>query len=246
VKRELKRQIKQDEFISGLENAAAWVKAHAQTVRIGGGAALVVAVLVGGVWYFQRSRALAAETAFAAALDVYETPVAGAAAPGAEKAAGPTFASEQEKAKKAAAAFDGVERAYPSLDVGLRARYYGALARIEMGDLATAEKTLAEVAASNVERGLEPALARLALAEVKIRKGDLQEGARAFLTIAEDTSFPLPRGYAFLRLAETLERSGRSAEARDAYLRLVNEHPDSAYAPEARRRADYLSTPARG
>ena len=53
-----------------------------------------------------------------------------------------SFATAEEKYKKAAAAFEGIERRYPSLPEGLRARYFGALARLELGRVATAETAL--------------------------------------------------------------------------------------------------------
>ena len=51
-----------------------------------------------------------------------------------------------------------------------------------------------------------------------------------------------------LELASTLEAAKRPTEAGAAYRRLVEEFPGSVYAPEARRRAEYLAgaVPAQG
>ena len=54
----------------------------------------------------------------------------------------------------------------------------------------------------------------------------------------------MPRDYALLSAAQTLEDAKRYAEARAAYRQLVEEFPASVYAAEARTRADYLAEPA--
>jgi hypothetical protein len=246
LKKELKKQIKEDEFRSGIEHVAIWVKAHAAEMRLEATIAAAVIAIVGGFFYFQRSRDRAAAEAFSAALRTFEAPVAGEA-PGREPSpTGVTFATAEEKYKKAVAAFDGVERAYPSLPAGVRARYYGALARIEIGEKAEAEKTLSEIAAGKGANGLEPALARLALAELQRRNGALDKAAEAYRQLVDDPAFAMPRDYALMRLGLTLEEAHRTDEAGAAYRRLSEEFPDSVYAPDARRRAEYLSAVTRG
>jgi hypothetical protein len=246
LKKELKKQIKQDEIISGVEHVASWAQAHPKELRAGAVAVLVLGGTAFGIFTFTRGREKAAEDAFASALETFEAPVVSELPPDAPKPSGTVYATTEEKFRKAAAAFDGVERAYPSLAVGQRARYYGALARIEFGDKAGAEKALNEVAAVKGGIGLEPALARLALAGLLRRSGALDKAADAYKQLAEDATFPLPRDHALMDLASTLEEARRSDEARAAYRRLTDEFPESVYAPEARRRAEFLTTAKEG
>jgi outer membrane protein assembly factor BamD (BamD/ComL family) len=49
-----------------------------------------------------------------------------------------------------------------------------------------------------------------------------------------------------MQLAGTLEDARRRAEAERAYARVVEEFPQSPFAGEARRRADYLKEPHQG
>ncbi len=242
MKKELKRQIKQDELITGVEHAASWVKSHESQVRVGAILLVVLGAAAFGGYTFTKNRARAAEDAFAAALETFEAPVVSELPPDAPKPSGRVFATAEEKYRKAAAAFDGVERAYPSLAVGQRARYYGGLARAEFGDKEGAEKALKDVAAIKGGNGLEPALARLALAGLQRRSGALDKAADAYKQLADDTSFPLPRDHALMDLASTLEQARRLEEARAAYRRLADEYPESVYAADARRRADFLTT----
>ena len=231
--------------MSGAELAWTWTIAHRDQVRTLGLAVLGAALAIGGVYYFQASRDRTANAAFDAAMKVYETPVATELPPG-QPPSGPTHASSAEKYRKAAAAFDGVERSYPTLPAGLRARYYGALCRIELENFAEAKKALETIAANKDAGALEPGLARLALADIDRRIGATDKAIETFREMSEDASSPIPRDFALLSLATTLEDAKRLEEARASYQRLAERFPESVYAAEARRRAAYLGSDARG
>jgi TolA-binding protein len=245
MKKELKKQIKEDELVSGFEHLAAWGKGHAREVKVGAGVLLGLAVVVGSLSYLQANRQAAARAAFASALQGLDTPVAGENPPGAPAPQGPVFATREEKFRKATAAFDGVERAYPSLREGQWAGYYAAIARMQMGDRAEAEKQLAAMVKVG-GGGIEPSLARLALANLQRLSGALDKAAESYKGIADDPSFGLPRDYVLMTLALTLEEAHRLDEARAAYQRVADEFPEGVYAADARRRADYLKPVVKG
>jgi hypothetical protein len=241
LKRELKKQIKQDELVSGFEHALVWIQANRDLVR---NLAIALVVLVGGAWgvhAWQESRSREAEAAFGEALAILRTPVASELPPGTPPS-GAVYATEAEKLKKATAAFDGIERRFGSHPVALRARYYAAVCRAQSGDFAEAQRMLTEIAARKDGERLEPALARLGLADLLRRTGQTEKAVDAYRQLAEDQSFPLPRDHALMSLARTLEEARKPTEARAAYKRLLVEFPASVYATEARRRADDLET----
>jgi len=243
LKRELRKQIRQDELVSGFEQALNWSRAHQDEVKIGGIALLTVVVIGGGLTYFVQHRHQAAEAAFGEALRTFQAPVAGDTDPGEPPPASePTFPTAKEKFQKAAAAFDGVERRYPSEPAGRRARYFGALARIELGDYPQAEKALKDTAAEKDQNAIEPALARLALGELYVRSGETDKAIDTFREIAQDPKAAVGRDYALLSLGTILEGAKRFAEASASYKRLTEEFPASVYAAEARQRADYLQS----
>jgi tetratricopeptide (TPR) repeat protein len=126
--------------------------------------------------------------------------------------------------------------------VGQRARYLGAIARLELGETATAETVLKDLAARREAGALEPALARLALAELYRRVGQLDKAIEAYRQFAGDTTVPLPRDYALMSLGAAQEEAKKPAEARASYERLLQEFPASVYSAEARRRADFLGS----
>ena len=240
MKKELKREIKQDEFTSWMEKLIAWGEGHRDEVRIGVGVTMVLLAAFGALAYFQSHRSQEADRAFRDALAAFEAPVASELPPEAERPAGQVFATAEDKYKTAAAAFEGVERRYGSSTVGARARYYAALSRIELAQYAEAEKTLRDLQGLRDDE-LVSGLARVALAGLYRRSGETDRAVEAYRELAAASpGTSIPRDHALQCLAETLEDAGRFPQAREAWQELVQEFPASVYTPAARARVDYL------
>ncbi len=244
MKKELRDEIKQDDFASGIQQAAAWSGQHKDELRIGVGVALVLLAAAGAVGYFHVQRVQEAERAMHDALSAYEAPVTAEIQPGTDRPSGQVFATAEDKYKTAAAAFEGVERRYGSSAVGARAKYYAALARIELKQYAEAEKLLREIQSRG--SGIEPELARMALADLYRRSGQVDKAVEAYKGLATNPTSNLPRDFALLSAAQTLEDAKRWAEARATYRQLAEEFPASVYAGEARSRAEYLQDVVQG
>ena len=123
---------------------------------------------------------------------------------------------------------------------GLRAKYFAALSRLELGQYAEAEKSLKEIQARGA--GLEPDLARLALASLYRRSGQVDKAVEAYRAFATNPSASLPRDHALMSAAQTLEDARRFPEAPATYRQLTEEFPASVFASAARARAEYLAT----
>jgi hypothetical protein len=240
LKKEHRDEIKQDELASSLEKAAVWAGAHRDELRIGAGVLLVLLAAGGALGYFQGQRAKEADRAFRDALTTFEAPVTTDLAPGAERPSGQIFSTAEEKYKTSAAAFEGVERRFASSKTGLRAKYYAALSRVQLGQYAEAEKALKEIQA--LGGGLEPELARLALADLYRRSQQVDKALEAYRGMATNPTANVPRDYALVCAAHTLEDAKRWPEARAAYRQVFEEFPASVFAAEARARVEYLQT----
>jgi tetratricopeptide (TPR) repeat protein len=241
LKKELKREIKEDEFASWVEKVIVWGSEHRDELRIGIGVAAVLLAAFGAIAYFQSHRAAEADRAFRDALEAFEAPVASEIPEGADRPAGQVFATAEDKYKTAAAAFEGVNRRFGSTEVGTRAKYYGALARIELEQYAEAEKALQEIVATGSDE-LVPDLAQVALGGLYRKSGETDRAVEAYRSVASNATTSVPSDYALHCLAATLEDAGRWAEARAIYRELVEQHPASVYAAPARARAEYLET----
>jgi len=240
VDRGLKKHIKEDEFVSTLEKLAIWATDRRDELRIAVGLVVVLGAAAVAFLYFQGQRAREADNALQEALEVWNAPLEAELPPGAEKPTGQVFAAADEKYKSAAAAFEGVDRRYPSRPEAERSRYYAALCRERLKQYDEAEKGLKALAERKDGRRLEPTVARIALADLYRQKGQVDKAVEAYRAIVGDATFPFPRDYALMSLASTLEEANRVAEARVSYKKLTEDFPASVYAAEARRRADRL------
>jgi tetratricopeptide (TPR) repeat protein len=243
MKKELKRQIKEDEFATGLAKATEWARVHLSELKLTAGILAAIVLGAAGINYLQGSRTREAEKSFSEAFETFQASVG--PAPEGVPATGQRFATAPEKYQKAAAAFDAVASKYPSLPTGKRARYYAALSRLELGELDAAEKALTEIASHRDADVLEPALARLALADLYARRGQSDKAVEAYRKLLDEPASGLPKDHVLMRLAGALEDSKKTAEAGASYKRLSEEYPESVYAGEARQRAEYLA-PSQG
>lgn len=242
MKKELKRQIKEDQLVSGMGLVWRWLHARHDQLRVGGIVAIVVLAAVLGFSWFRSSRVQESEAAFAEALATFHAQVTAGQPAGTPPPAGPSFATAEEKYAKALEQFDGVAARWGSLPAGPRAKYYGALSRLELGQVEPAREALAQLASSG-DRPLA-ARARLALAAAQSRSGQSDKAVETLRQLADDDQVVVPRDYVLMTLASTLEDARRSGEAGAAYERVAQEFPESVFAAEARRRADYLKNAA--
>ena len=179
LKKELRDEIKQDELRERPREGVGWVNAHRDEVRIGAGVAIVLLAAAGAVGYFQGQRAREADRAFREALTTFEAPVASELAAGSRptrrgRCSRPRRRSTRPRRPRSRAS-SGASAPRRSVS---RAKYYAALSRLELGQYAEAEKALKEIQAQG--GGLEPELARLALADLYRRSGQVDKAVEAY------------------------------------------------------------------
>lgn len=239
--KELKRQIKEDEVLTGAGQAWAWIKTHEEQVRLGAIVGALVLAIGVAFWWFQQSRSQAAARAFSEALATFEARVGDLPPNTPPPAPGTHFTSAAEKFNKAQVAFDGVAARYGSSPAGRRALLYGALCRLELGKHDEARKALEGLVTSR-----EPGVgdqARLALADLHARSGAVDKAVEVYSQLADDPATTLPRDFVLMSLAGVLEDAKRPAEAGKWYQRVAQDYPESVLASEAQRRMEYLKTP---
>jgi predicted negative regulator of RcsB-dependent stress response len=219
-----KRQLKkQDQFISLTDHSIEWASKNRQAAA--GIAGLIVVIILGAVggytWYEHRSAAAA--TAFGAAMNTYQTPVAtpGQALPPGMK----SFATVKERAAAANAEFNSVAHQYGLLHSGKLALYFAGLTYMEEGQNGSAEETLKTVAGSwdqNIA-----ALAELSLANLYQQTGRNDQAADIYNKLSDGKSATVPPTLAQLQLAEMYSSEGKTAEARQIYAKLKDKDKDA-------------------
>jgi len=219
-----KRQLKkQDQFLSLTDHSIEWASKNRQAAA--GIAALIVVIILGAVggytWYEHRSAAAA--TAFGAAMNTYQTPIAtpGQAVPPGVK----TFSSASERAKEANAAFTSVAHQYGMLRSGKMAEYFAGVTYMEEGQNSSAEETLKKVAGSWDEN--LAALGEMSLAGLYQQTGRDAQAADLYNKLSNGKSATVPPGLAQLQLAEMYTSEGKTAEARDIYAKLKDKDKDA-------------------
>jgi tetratricopeptide (TPR) repeat protein len=209
--------VEKDEITTGLESATGYVVAHAKTIGIVVGVAVLAAAIVVGMRVTAANRTAEAEEALAEVIQLYL------------RIDENTTDEERFEATLAAAARVQVD--YPDQPAAQIARYYEALGHKEMGNIDQSVSILADLSESG---GLTiNAMARFALAELYKEQGDLDLAVESFQALGDSGGFP--REAVLYELGRIHEELAMPDEARDYYQTLVGEFPDSAFRSEADR-----------
>lgn len=183
----------------------------------------VILLLVGGAAIY-RSRSESASTAFGAAMQAYQTPLA---APGQQVPPGTkTFSSSADRAKAANTLFNQVASQYGMTPDGKTAAYFSGLTYIEAGQNQQAEETLKKVA-SGWNNDLA-ALAKLSLADLYRQTNRAPQAITLYNEIAAKPANTVPAGVAQLQLAELYQDQNKPEEARKIYAQLKDKDAKGA------------------
>jgi TolA-binding protein len=239
-----RKEIKRDEFMESISGALEWVQDNVRTL-VGIGLGLLVALIIVIAYLgFADRRAARADEALAAALRVYQAPIDAVAANPANTSE-PTFADASARSLRAKELFAEVVADFGRSDAAQIARVYLGQIAADAGDLESARQQWQEA----VSRGGEHALAvevqvnLMALDRAQGRGDELVTRLRAMLS---GTNATLPPDLLWYQLGVTLEELDRQGEANEAFQRLLDEYPQSAYAPAARERTGGTSMPLFG
>jgi tetratricopeptide (TPR) repeat protein len=227
-----RREMKRDEVREALGRGVDYVRGHERAALYLVGGLLSVLLIAALVVFALGRRESNASARLADALRIYDAKVD--ALDAAPDAAEPRFASDSERLAKAKTAFEALAKS--STDAGQVAKVYLGEIAARQGDTETARRLWTEY----LERNPETALAvsfELNLLGLDRQAGKLEEvKTNLEKQLEQGAERRLPEDVVLYELAQTLEALGRSAEAQSTMQRLVDDHPRSPYAFEARRR----------
>ena len=234
-----RHQLKQDRFVSTLQQTYASIEANSRRLT----AVVVTVVLLvgaaGGYVWWRHQRNAEASAMLGEAFVAADAPVAPVATTGENTPPPGSFPTERARLEAALPKFMAAAEAYPKTLPGLAARYHAAAALVTLGrdeEAATRYQEVVDLAGS----GVYGRMARLGLAEVRVRQGQYDPAINTYKELSLNTSAGLPVDGVLIELGRAYLLAGRKPEAVQAFKRITEEFPASPYAAEARRELEAL------
>lgn len=187
-----------------------------KTILYGIAAVVVLAVLIGIFYAWNRRSNSAAQAALGAAIETSQAPVTTQEIP-----AGTTikvFKTEKERSEAAVAQFQAVADKYSGA-VHDKALYFVAVTKLTL-DRAAAEQELETLFKSGGETGT---MSKFALAQAKQTDGKLDEAAALYNELLKSGDSIIAKDTINFALASIYETQGKKAEAADLYYKIADE-----------------------
>ena len=241
-RKEIKHEIRDDAFRHAVGESYDYVRGHRRNLVLGIAA---VVVLVGGIagwraWDAKREKAASDELGHAIA--VYDAPVVPTDAKPDDLDA-PSFPDEASKQTKAKAQFEKIAADYSGTGAAAVADVYIGRIKLQAGDAAGARKVWQEFLDNHPDHMLASAVRRTLL-DLDRKEGKGEQVVQRLRADLEKEEKPLPEDLILFELGATLEQLGRRQEAHDAYQRVVEEYPDSAWVGKATTKVRELAQAA--
>ena len=217
-----RRELKQDEFQNVYQEFERFARSHYKQILAAVGALILVAGLVAALRLYMDRQEAAANADLGAALQTFHAYVG---PPSQNLGLAVSFATPQEKYKKALTQFSDVARQYPRQKAGEIARYHIGVCQSELGDHAGAIKTLE--AAEHTSDANIAALAKLALAGEYASTGKLADAEKLYQDLADHPTLTVPKATSLMALASA-DRATKPAKSRQIYEGLLADKDLSA------------------
>ena len=250
MKRTERHHLKENELAHSLAAAREYVEPRRKQVAMIAGGAVVVLALVLGVMAWRartdsRGQELLAEAQLA--LNARVVPASqqvggedGSLPAAATLAARGSFPTEEAKLNAALPKLKTAADAYPDSPAGIEARYHYASALAALGRHDEAVKEFDEVVRRAGNDSLYARMAVLGKADTQSKAGQLDAAIASWKSLAERTDAALPADAILMELGRAYHAKGSTDDARKTFTKLVEEHPTSPYAAEARAQLDSL------
>lgn len=241
-RKEIKHDIRDDALRHAVGESYDYVRGHGRNLALAiGGIVLVVAAFAGWRAWSGRRESNASDQ-LGHAIAAYDAPVVAADAnPGDLDT--PSFPDEKSKQARAKELFEKITKDYPRTGGAAVAEVYLGRIHFQQGDNAGARKVWQEFLDAHPDHMLASAVRRTLL-DLDRKEGKGEQVVQRLRADLEKEEKPLPEDVILFELGTTLEQLGRKQEAHDAYQRVVDEYPDSAWVSKATQKVRELGQPA--
>jgi TolA-binding protein len=250
MKRKERHHLKENELVHTIAAVKEFLEARKRQIRMGVAGLLVVALGVAVVAVVRQRMESRGAQLFAEAMVALNARVvpAGAGSRGednlpaaAQLQATGTFATEAAKLNVALPKLKAAADAYPDSNAGIQARYYLAGALAALGRHDEAIKEFEDVARRAGADSLYGRMSRLGKADAQAHAGQVDAAIAVWTELVSAGGDEIPVDAILMELGRAYVRKGNTEEARKTFTQLVDQHPDSAYASEARSALEGLT-----
>lgn len=231
--REHRRELKHDKFVDEIGALSQRAKANQRLLMMIGGAAVLIAIIVYGIFFWRSGRETRAQEALAVAIETAEASV-GEQPP--QGATGPHFKTEAERDTASERQFKDVQAKYSGTDAADVAGLYLARMAVAKGDVKKARAMLEEFVSDHGDNILVGG-ARFSLYQLRIENGEAAQVSKELEEEMTKSNPVLPGDSLLVLAAQAYEVQGNAAKSKEAYRRITTEFPESPYVVEAARRA---------
>lgn len=199
----------QQKFGRRVEEIGGKLTGKGKPILYGLAALVVLLVLIGIIFSWNRRSNGAAQAALGRAIETSQAPVTSLPVPAGTTIK--TFPTEKARAEAAVTEFQAVAEKYGA--VRDKANYFAAVNRLTL-DREAAEQQLADLAKSGGEVG---SLSKFALAQAKQDDGKLDESAALYNELSQETNPIISKTTINFALASIYEKQGKTADAANLY-----------------------------
>ena len=244
-----RRHLKENELAHSLATARDYFEPRRKQFSVVGLVIVVIVVAVAGIFIMRQRTQTRAQEMLADAMVVLDaqvippTPVdpKSPTPPAAAMSGSGTYSSETEKLNAAVPRLRQAADAYPDTEAGVTARYHLASALAALGKHQEAVQAYDEVI-KRAGNDLYSQMARLGKAEEQALAGQHDAAIATYKELAERKDGDLPTDAILMQLGRAYAAAGKKEDAQKTFTKIVDEHPDSPYASEARKELDTLKS----
>ena len=214
----------QDEITTSLRSITGVLQEKQKEILVGVVALLVIVAAVVGWRAYSANRNAAAALQLASAISAFEDP---------------NIKPEKTRYEKAAAEAQKTIDSYGSTSAATIARYYLAMSQARLGDSATAEKNLQEVA----DRGDASikGVAQFALGHLQAKRGGTAKAIETLTQLYNSGAYP--KSAVAFDLAALHEANGEPDKAKEFYGKVITDSPESRFRQDSESALKRMGAP---
>jgi len=248
MKTKHRRELKENEVARMIGATREFTQSHNNQLTT----ALIAVIVVGGlllaVLAYRNRQQAQGQDLLAQAMVVLNTavvPVTATSNPGDAPAAASigakgTFSTEAQKLNAAVPKLKVAADAYPDTQAGIQARYHLATSLAALGQQKEAITQFDEVVKRGGADSLYGRMAQLGRADAQAGAGQVDAAIATWKELAAKKDANLPEDAILMQLGRAYQAKGNTDDARKTFTDIVDNHPDSPYAGDARKELESL------